>query len=71
MQTPHPLDSVQMNGLTRERAKAQMRRAEFLVELAARGVSKIRAAATLVVRRLSGGLSTKAKEPANASCSIS
>ena len=51
MQTPHPLDGVRMSELARERAKAHMRRAEFIVELVASGVSKIRSVFTLVGRR--------------------
>lgn len=42
MKTSHPLDSVHMSVVARERAKAQMQRAEFLVELAADAVSKVR-----------------------------
>lgn len=48
MQTPHPLDGVHMNVLARERAKAHMRRAEFMVELVAHGVSKARSVIALV-----------------------
>ena len=42
MQTRHPLDDVHMSTYERERAKAQMRRAEFIVDLVALGVSKVR-----------------------------
>ncbi len=51
MQTPHPLDGVHMSELARARAKAHMRRAEFIVELVAHGVSKMRSVVTLVARR--------------------
>lgn len=51
MQTPHPLDGVYMSAFARERAKAQMLRAEFFVDLVAHGVSKMRDVIALVVRR--------------------
>ncbi len=51
MQTAHPLDGVRMNEFDRERAKAHMRRAEFIVDLVASGFSKIRSAVTFVERR--------------------
>lgn len=44
MKTPHPLDGVYMSMFARERAKAQMLRAEYLVELVAHGASKVRSA---------------------------
>ncbi len=50
MQTSHPLDGVHLSAIARERAKAQMQRAEFLVELVAQGVSKIRHVIALVVQ---------------------
>jgi hypothetical protein len=53
MQTPHPLDRVQMNAFDRERAKAHMRRAEYIVELVAHGVSTVRSVIALVVTRFS------------------
>lgn len=42
MQTPHTLDDVQMSSHERERAKAHMQRAEFIIDQVALGVSKMR-----------------------------
>ena len=48
MQAPHPLDSVHMREIDRERAKAHMRSAEFTIELVALGVSRVRSLIALV-----------------------
>ena len=42
MQTPHPLDGVRMRPVDRASAKAEMDRAELIIDLVASGVSKMR-----------------------------
>lgn len=54
MQGHHLLDDVSLTAIARARAEAQMRRAEFVVALVARGATKTRLLGRAIQRRAVG-----------------